>query len=563
MHRVTVRRSCPVRIRPLSRVTDAGRRFSSLSFVAAVSRLPRTKTHLRFELHPEDRRIWRKAADSLGAKEGRLEWVFGQDDALARDMVARRGYALLVRCETQGIDRRVHIGTVTDGKRTPWAPLEQCRMTEGGLVTPALEELRVEGAVCGDGIGCESYPGSVALPSGQTVFAVDVEAAPLSSSPLDVPGRRLVPGFVKPAGSRIVRACLSLPDSVPAPTDQYVYRFAGPVRLLVTDAVEGSGSSWAVRADALVQLKGLDVERTGLWRPRVALDEKYAPAPRASSACERTPLIGAAAIGPKAPDAPSGKTADELRKVLEGVAAKGATVTWSELTERLGRWVHDLPNPTRRELLVEVDEPRVPGEPLLSVLVVTHLGRPLSYFGDVLSRLGAVEPASAFALQQWAAAETKKTHQAYGHRRTPASAAPPPRLKQPSARVQAPSEGDLRWAQQRRAQIGQKVKEAEGTRVRAKGGSCPASVAGDPAGKGVLRAVRRSPLPWAGPSRLAQGRRPRPKPSRPSDRPSDHRRPGKDGAADRRSRTAGGQGPQAAAGGEEGSEPPEDPTPAR
>ncbi|MFB8217176.1 hypothetical protein [Streptomyces anulatus] len=432
-------------------------------------RLARTKTHLRFELHPEDYRSWRKAADSLGAKQGRLEWVFGQDDALARDMVARRGYALLVRCETEGTDRRVHIGTVTDGNRAPWAPLEQCKMTEGGLVTPALEELRLEGAVRDDGVGCEPYPGSMALPSGQTVFAVDVEAAPLSSSRLDVPGRRLIPGFVKPAGSRIVRAYLSLPDSVTAPTDQYVYRLAGSVRLLVTDAAEGIGSSWAVRADALVPLKGLDAERTGLWRPRVALDEKHAPAPRASSACERTPPIGAAATGPTAPDAPSGKIADELRKVLEGVAAKGTTITWSELTERLGRWVHDLPNPTRRELLVEVDKPRVPEEPLLSVLVVTHLGRPLSYLGDVLSRLGAAEPASEFALQQWAVAETKKTHQAYGHRRTPTSAAPAPRLKQPSARAHAPSESDLRWAQQRRAQIEQKVKEAERTRVRAKG----------------------------------------------------------------------------------------------
>ncbi|MER5723881.1 hypothetical protein ABT043_17905 [Streptomyces sp. NPDC002418] len=432
-------------------------------------RLGRKKTHLRFELHPEDYRSWRKAADSLGAKEGRIEWVFGQDDALARDMVARRGYALLVRCETEGTDRRVLIGTVTDGRRTPWDPLEQCRMTESGLVTPVLEELRAEGAVRSDGTGCEPYPGSVALASGQVVFAVDVEAAPLSSSLLDVPGRRLVPGFVKPAGSRIVRACLSLPDSVPAPTEQYVYRLAGSVRLLVTDVLEGIGSSWAVRADALVQLKGLDAERTGLWRPSVALDEKHVPAPRASSARERTPLIGAAAIGPKAPEAPSGKTADELRKVLEGVAAKGVTVTWSELTERLGRWVHDLPNPTRRDLLVEVDKPRVPEEPLLSVLVVTHLGTPLSYLGEVLRRLGAAEPASEFALQQWAAAETKKTHQAYGHRRTPASAAPPPRLKQPSARVQAPSESDLRWAQQKRAQIREKVKEAARTRLRAKG----------------------------------------------------------------------------------------------
>ncbi|WP_141743947.1 hypothetical protein [Streptomyces sp. EN23] len=196
-------------------------------------------------------------------------------------------------------------------------------MTKGGLVTPALEKLRVEGAVRGDGIGCEPYPGSVALPSGQIVFAVDVEAAPLSSSPLDVPGRRLAPGFVKPAGSRIVPACLSLPDSVPAPTDQYVYRLAGSVRLLVTDAVEEIGSSWAVRADALVQLKGLDAERTGLWRPRVALDETQAPAPRASSACERTPLIGAAAIGPKALDAPKRAGSEVLVALPARTRSKG------------------------------------------------------------------------------------------------------------------------------------------------------------------------------------------------------------------------------------------------
>ncbi|MEV7233844.1 hypothetical protein AB0N06_07590 [Streptomyces sp. NPDC051020] len=431
--------------------------------------LRRTKTHLRFELHPEDGQSWRKAADSLGAKEGRIEWVFGQDDAFARDMVARRGYALLVRCETEGNDRRVLIGTVTDGKKKePWALLEHCRMTESGLITPALEKLRAEGAVRGDGSGCEPFPGSVAFPGGQVVFAVDAEAAPLSSSPLDVPGRRLVPGFVKPAGSRIVRACLSLPDAVPTPTDQYVYRLAGSVRLLVTDVVEGSGS-WAVRADALVQLKGLDAERTGLWRPSVALDEKYVPAPRASSVCERPPLTEPAPSGQKALETAPRQPADALRKVLEEVAAKGATITWSELTERLGRWVHDLPNPTRRDLLVEVDKPRVPEEPLLSVLVVTHLGRPLSYLGQVLSRLGAAEPASEFALQQWAAAETKKTHEAYGHRRTPASAGPPPRVSQPAARVQAPSESDLRWAHQRCAQIGEKVKEAARTRVRAKG----------------------------------------------------------------------------------------------
>ncbi|MFB9537154.1 hypothetical protein [Streptomyces violaceus] len=436
---------------------------------AVVFRLRRTKTHLRFELHPEDYRSWRRAADSLGAKAGRIEWVFGRDDALARDMVARRGYALLVRCETEGNDRRVFIGTVTDGKKTSWAPLEHCRMTESGLVTPALEELRAAGAVRDDGLGREPFPSSVALPGGQVVFAVDAEAAPPSASPLDVPGRRLVPGFVKPAGSRIVRACLSLPDTVPEPTEQYVYRLAGSVRLLVTDVVEGSGSSWAVRADALVQLNGLDAERTGLWRPSVALDEKYVPAARASSACERTPLSEPASSGPEAPETAPGQTSDALREALEEVAAKGATITWNELSERLGRWVHDAPNPKRQELLVEVDKPRVPDRPLLSVLVVTHLGRPLPYLGQVLSRLGAAEPASEFALQQWAAAETKKTHESYGHRRPRASAAPQPAANRSTAGERAPSRSDLSQAHRRRAEMREKLEEAARTRARTKG----------------------------------------------------------------------------------------------
>ncbi|MFC5959053.1 hypothetical protein ACFP51_32850 [Streptomyces pratens] len=431
--------------------------------------LRRPKTHLRFELHPEDYRSWRKAADSLGAKEGRIEWVFGRTGALTDDMVARRGYALLVRCETEGNDRRVSIGTVTDGKRTDWAPLEHCRMTESGLVTPALEELRAKGAVRDDGIGCEPLPSSVPLPSGQVVFAMDTEAAPLSASPLDVPGRRLIPGFVKPTGSRIVRACLSLPDTVQAPTDQYVYRLAGSVRLLVTDVVEGSGSSWAVRADALMPLNGLEAERTGLWRPGVALDARQVPAPRASGVRERTPLAEPASSVPEAAETASGQTADALRKVLEEVAAKGAVITWSELTVRTGMPLYDLPDSKRRELLVEVDKPRVPDRPLLSVLVVTHLGRPLHYLDQVLRGLGAAEPASEFALQQWAAAERRRTHGAYGSRGTRVSAASPPGANRSAAKEQKPSESDLRQARQKRAEMREKLEEAAKTRARTKG----------------------------------------------------------------------------------------------
>ncbi|MBO0518255.1 hypothetical protein, partial [Streptomyces beijiangensis] len=89
----------------------------------------------------------------------------------------------------------------------------------------------------------------------------------------------------------------------------------GSVRLLVTDVVEGSGSSWAVRADALMPLNGLEAERTGLWCPGVALEARQVPAPRASGVRERTPLAEPASSVPEAAETASGQTADALRKV--------------------------------------------------------------------------------------------------------------------------------------------------------------------------------------------------------------------------------------------------------
>lgn len=432
-------------------------------------RLPASDMFLRFELHSEDYRSWRKAADSLGAKEGRIEWVFAQDDVLARDMMARRGYALLVRCETEGNDRRVYIGTMTEGRKPVWDPLEQCRMTGRGLVTPALEGLRAKGTIRNDGLDAEPLPAGLPLAGGKTVFAVDTESVRPATSPLLTPGRYLVPGFLKPAGSRIVRAHLSLPDSVPAPTEQYVYRLAGSVRLLVTDVVEGHDSPWVVRADSLVELNGLDAERTGLWRPSVALDEKHVPAPRVSSPRERPTLPEPVRTAPDVPAPVPDERADVVRRVLEEVAAKGTTITWSELIGRLGTWVYDLSDPQRQDLLVAVDKPRVPDRPLLSVLIVTHLGRPLPYLHDVLRRLGAAEPDSEFGVQQWAAAEVGKTHAAYEHRRPHGQAAPPLRTARPAAKVQEPSANDLRQVTRRRAEMREKVEEAARTRARTKG----------------------------------------------------------------------------------------------
>ncbi|MFF2779543.1 hypothetical protein ACFVU3_32175 [Streptomyces sp. NPDC058052] len=66
-----------------------------------------TRQHLRFELRPMEYRGWRRAAESLAAREGHVVWVFGPDGPVPQDVVGRQGYALRVRCESDGADRRV------------------------------------------------------------------------------------------------------------------------------------------------------------------------------------------------------------------------------------------------------------------------------------------------------------------------------------------------------------------------------------------------------------------------------------------------------------------------
>ncbi|WP_103532851.1 hypothetical protein [Streptomyces sp. SM11] len=371
-----------------------------------------TNQRLRFELRPNDYRSWRGTADSLAAKEGNVEWVFGLESAITRDMTARYGYALQVRCETDGNSRRVLIGTVTENRPVAWSPLERCRMTGTGLITPALDELRNRGLIREGAARHDAVAGSLPLRGAEIVFAIDGEARPDTDSPLVEGGRYLISGFIKPAGHRILKAQLSLPHDTPRPTEQYVYRLAGTVRLLVTEADQpGASTRWAVRADSLIQLNGLDAERTGLWRPPVALDE---PLPAPKPATRPAPTVPVQSQG--------SRTATVLRRALEDVAREGATTTWKQLAEQVGLDLAHLPDPKRRDLLVEVDKPWARNRSLLCVLVRAPSGRPLSYLATVLRLIQVPAPASDSALHQWSEEQIRAAHTAYGHRTPPVPA---------------------------------------------------------------------------------------------------------------------------------------------
>ncbi|MFJ1793102.1 hypothetical protein [Kitasatospora griseola] len=380
-----------------------------------------TGQHLRFALHPGDYRNWRRAMESLGAKTGRVEWVFERDGVVVNDMVARRGYALRVRCETHGTDRRVLIGLATAGTGAiPWAPLESCRMTSEGLIPPALDALRAEGSLPTRAVGETPFPASLPLRGAEVVFAVDTAVTPPAASHFTVPGRYLVAAFVKASASRIVRSYVSLPAAVPPPTEQYVYRLSGMAQLLVDDLdASGGNTAWAIRADGLTRLSGLEAERTGLWRPEVALEDPAV----ADLSAPAAPKAAPTRVEVASDDAPRSRLAELLRQVLIGVARTGGTISWEELSQRAHFDLSHLPDPKRRSLLVEVDRPLAPGQAPLCVLVQGRFGRILPYLRTVLRQLDAEIPVAESAFQRWCEQAVRATHDHY--RSAPASAAVP------------------------------------------------------------------------------------------------------------------------------------------
>ncbi|MFD7056747.1 hypothetical protein ACFWBS_52160 [Streptomyces mirabilis] len=244
-----------------------------------------------------------------------------------------------------------------------------------------------------------------------------------------------------------------MPHDTPRPTEQYVYRLAGAVRLLVTEADRpGESTRWAVRADSLIQLKGLDAERTGLWRPPVALDEPL-PAPKPAMRPAPAPTVPAQSQG--------SRTATVLRRALEDVAREGATTTWKQLAERVGLDLAHLPDPKRRDLLVEVDKPRARNRSLLCVLVCAPSGRPLSYLATMLRLLQVPAPASESALYRWSEEQIRAAHTAYGHRIPPVPAS--------AAVAEAPRPAEARAAQKQLTLLNAQLAVGRATLPRATG----------------------------------------------------------------------------------------------
>lgn len=86
---------------------------------------------------------WAREDEELRARLGRVDWMLGlQASRTARYLLDRDGYALRVRCEQVGSARLVRVGTETSDGDLEWHALDECELSEQGIVTPLLRKIR-------------------------------------------------------------------------------------------------------------------------------------------------------------------------------------------------------------------------------------------------------------------------------------------------------------------------------------------------------------------------------------------------------------------------------------
>ncbi|MFE5600705.1 hypothetical protein ACFQ8O_16160 [Streptomyces coelicoflavus] len=349
--------------------------------------LPAARGRLRFQLSPLDYRRWRTANLDLGGDVDEVDWFFGADGPLTEEILARNGYTLRFRMETRGGERRVYIGTQThDGPSVRWDPLEDCRIEQAGLLTPSA------GATLPPARRTEPFM----LPlAGPLVFALDEGAAVPDASPFASEGRRLAMADVRPVGSPIVRAVLSLRDDTAPPSAAHVYRAVDRASMLVREGVDG----WAVRLDRFVRLDAHEAARTGLAGVLPAPPEKK-PVPAPGTRQPDRPAPGApphavpsAAVRKQRPKADAvALTRDQavvrVREILTDAAAEGRTLRWPDLRAQLGKPLQGMSERELVDFLVEVDSPLWDSKAVLSVLLLGDNGGLLSSLPAVLHQLG-------------------------------------------------------------------------------------------------------------------------------------------------------------------------------
>ncbi|MFD9078966.1 competence protein CoiA family protein [Streptomyces erythrochromogenes] len=295
---------------------------------------------------------WRETRERLGVRHtAGVHWAYGPDSGLAHNEADAYGHAIRFSCRTERGTREVYVGRQVPGRAVESVPLAACHLTQDGVATPGT----------GAPVSFPLAPGSVAFTG-----AIEVP------SPAEG-GVRLYRADAQPLESGPVRARIALPREYAVPQPYLVHVLDGAVHL-VPPADGSSTAEWLIRAEGVRPLTGFTDPR---WPDLV-------PPPR--------PAAPAAVRVARAPDAPldTPRLLAGLRRGLIDAAQRQDVVDWETLVRSTGEDPERFSAAEQVRLLVELDQPRSVGKPVLSSLLTAEPGTPapILFFAAVLAGLG-------------------------------------------------------------------------------------------------------------------------------------------------------------------------------
>lgn len=84
---------------------------------------------------------WERADVQATSTSANVDWIFGVGSTMAHRQVERDGYALRVRCVSEGMSRSVLLGFQVPDTAVRWVPLGECQVTLRGIWTPAMADM--------------------------------------------------------------------------------------------------------------------------------------------------------------------------------------------------------------------------------------------------------------------------------------------------------------------------------------------------------------------------------------------------------------------------------------
>ncbi|MCK2214052.1 hypothetical protein MF672_009655 [Actinomadura sp. ATCC 31491] len=393
---------------------------------------------------------WADEDEDLRRRLGRVDWVVGpRASTTAGYLIDRDGYALHVRCIPRERNRIVEIGTETRDGDLAWASVDDCEITERGIVTPLLRKTRSSNP------RGESSPQPVSEPSkpamdprrlaiyqevraGCVKLVQDIEEAKGAG---DLATARL---YVREFRLTLVRVSLFNPD------------FAQEVRQLKSYeawvAHEQNARKVAKYQEQRTQTLGLTQQRRARLRDIVKLlrgaqaagdralgreleaegrellkmlktRKTYKEDRKVLDRAARWLDVSAAPFKPETPPpAPQPQVGgaeglgERILAKLKAVAADQKTIDWQQLLGKEWEWTS---SKKRLEALVWVDDVDDKSRPLLSALVTQPQGRLDPEFRQILAALGFAVPQTDQALELIWRREVDRAHACFAKQPRP------------------------------------------------------------------------------------------------------------------------------------------------